>query len=465
MAETNSPKKSSGLSDYAPMVVGAILMFMLTGAFIGLIFGIFSSLRFLGLGGALNFAGLRSIGAGETVFVTFYYPGWKSSDEGMQGNCETFSGVIYAYRHKTTQEIVQYCKLPDEERRPYQTDDNYELVSSFEGGKYATGGIAVNNPIFWPEGAAWPLTADKSAQVRQGTSYWLQIPGYTSEPAPVVDTFGTATDVHESRYEEMRAVGQDMKKRLDLAAKGPEDAAAALSRMNCQGGISGLYSCRVSDVTVYHGNAFTGGLKQVGGGGNATAAEGAFTGDPSVVDVKQSLAIPDRYLGDPGMNTVYAKPTHIVLHYLATAGMDARKAQEYFVNTLKNTDHNDNKYVQYTINRNGDIYQFLPETKKAAGACGFNSTPNGGVSISIENEGHFESGIASQNYTTAQVESNAKLVKYLQEKWNIPTENIISHGDARQLGFDAGVRKANGEPCDARSDPGSSFMSAVKSKL
>ena len=471
MANASGPNQSNAIASAAPLLVGGVLMIALTAVFIGLIFSVFSQLRFLGLGGAFNVAGLRSLSTGETVYVTFYYPGWKTGDS-VEGNCENYSGVKYAYRNISSQEIISYCGLPDSEKKNYQTDSNYELVSSFEGGNYAVGGIAVNNPSYWPNGAAWPISTQVNAQVRKGTTFWLQIPGYTSQPAPVIDTFGTATYVHKNRYEELRARGQDLKKRLDLAVKGPDDEKAALSRMNCEGGVAGVYSCKVSGVSVFHGNAFTGNLSEVGGpggtGGNATADEGAFTGD---FTVDQSLAIPDKYVGDPGMNTVYAKPTYIVLHYLATTGMDAKKAQEYFVNTLKDTDPDNNKYVQFTINQDGTIHQFLPETKKSAGACGFNAPKTGGISISIENEGHFESGVASQNFTATQLASNIKLVKYLQEKWNISNDHVISHGDAWKLGYDSGFRlynpktKKNDLPCDDRSDPGTAFMTAIRTQL
>lgn len=208
---------------------------------------------------------------------------------------------------------------------------------------------------------------------------------------------------------------------------------------------------------------------QAGGGsggsgpvsGPSNAAEGAFTG--SGFTVNQSLRI-QGHVGGSGMNSYYARPTYIVLHYLATdsggeAGnlMTAREAQRYFVGTLQDSNSDNNKYVQFIIARDGTIYQLLPETKQAAGACGFNRTPDGvGVSISIENEGHFEMNAPHLQFTQAQVNANIQLVKYLMQKWNIPKSHVVSH---------EWVFKNHGGGCGARSDPGDQFMNRVMSGL
>ncbi len=271
------------MNKYLSYIIVFMVIIAIAGIFVGLIFSPFGWLRFLNTGGIFSSAGLRSISSDETVFVTFYTPGWKVSDK-IEGGCGTFSGVNYAYRNKTTQQIINHCSLSNEDRKKYQDDANYELVSAFSNNNYAVGGIAVNHPTMWKNGAKWPIKTSDSAQVQTGTAYWLHIPGYTDQPAPVIDTFGTATNINERYYQTMLSTGKDMTKRLDLAFTGTRDEQAARSRMNCQGVDNDLYACEVSGVTVYQGNAFTGDLTQIGGNIN-------FTNRP--LQNPSSIVIPD----------------------------------------------------------------------------------------------------------------------------------------------------------------------------
>lgn len=165
----------------------------------------------------------------------------------------------------------------------------------------------------------------------------------------------------------------------------------------------------------------------------------------------------------PEMNSNYSTPKVIILHYLGTTGnnkaLTIDQAWHYFENINNNKNPNDNKYVQFAIAQSGNIYQFLPETKQVAGAMGYN-VALGGITISIENEGQFESSIQSLQYTQAQLGSNIKLVKYLMQKYNISKENVISHKQADERAIQLGtLDKIH------RSDPGEEFMKAVLSQL
>lgn len=159
------------------------------------------------------------------------------------------------------------------------------------------------------------------------------------------------------------------------------------------------------------------------------------------------------------MNNNYATPKVIILHYLSTNGdgslMTPNQAWQYFTNTTQDSDPNQNKYVQFVGARDGTMYQFLPETKQAAGAQGYN-TALGGITISVENEGNFEDGNSAHKFTTAQVNANVQLVKYLMNKYGISKDNVISHQEAD---------KRAGIPPGRRSDPGPAFMDAVLSKI
>jgi len=164
------------------------------------------------------------------------------------------------------------------------------------------------------------------------------------------------------------------------------------------------------------------------------------------------------------MNQSYDVPRVIILHYLALQGdrdiLNVDEAWQYFKNISSDGNSNNNKYVQFVIARDGKIYQFLPETKQAAGAEHYNTVPDGGISISIENEGHFEHSNVAFHETDAQIEANVKLVKYLMGKYHIAKEDVIGHGDADRRAIAAGRRT------DVhRSDPGERFMRKVLSKL
>ena len=184
------------------------------------------------------------------------------------------------------------------------------------------------------------------------------------------------------------------------------------------------------------------------------------------------------------MNPFYGEPKYIILHYLGTNAnvSTPQNAQGYFSSTVTdckagvkfvhsenpdpkkmNTCEKNDKFVQFVVGKNGDIYQLLPETKRSSGASGFNN-PEGGISIHIENVG--------PPMSSAQVNADAKLVKYLMGKYNISKSKVISHKKADEL---ACVRFKNGEikvisrdPCDPknhRSDPGQDFMNKVLSKV
>jgi hypothetical protein len=155
------------------------------------------------------------------------------------------------------------------------------------------------------------------------------------------------------------------------------------------------------------------------------------------------------------MNQEYGYPVVIILHYLGT-GLTAQGAYDYFKTTVTNKNPSDNKFVQFVVGKDGTIYQLAAESKMVAGALNYNKTPDGGITISIENEGHFESSNSQEHETAAEVASNVKLVKYLMQKYNINKDQVISHKEADQ-------RAGNAE--GRRSDPGERFMQKVLNQL
>lgn len=418
-------------------------------------------------------AGLEQVAENVTLYVTAYTPG--NGNLSVQGDCTTAvserNGVRgnFFYLNTQTGEFINYCQKNLAERNSMVADDQYQLVSVFSKDmqRYAYGGIAVNNNN-WPNGTVFPIYKRAEA-VRNGQTYWLEIPGLNGL-TPVIDHFGSATNTNKAAQNRMLKQGKDMRYRVDIAIKaaGESDAArinAYFQKIGCEDstGERGVFSCSVKGVNVFFGNPFESNSAVSGGptSGPSNEAEGNYTGPASLGVIQKRF--PANLFGGEKINTYYARPTYIVLHYLGEKGngqpMTVNEAWNYFKGTVSDNNGSDNKYVQFLIGQDGKIVQALAETKQAAGACGFNRTPDGvGVSISIENEGNFEMSAPALQYTTAQVEANAQLIQYLINKWRIPKSHVVSHEWVYQnYGRSAG--------CDGRSDPGESFMNAVKSKL
>lgn len=148
-------------------------------------------------------------------------------------------------------------------------------------------------------------------------------------------------------------------------------------------------------------------------------------------------------------NQNYGTPTHVVVHYTAD-NLSANNLRNYFQGTLNDSNSSNNTYVQFWIGKNGEIVQLTPTTKQVAGAAGFNSTGNGGISVSIENQGLNQNDLLGNfNSTTAQVDANVKLIKYLMDTYNIPKNNIIGHSAVTP----------------GKIDPGSQFMQLILDRL
>ena len=79
-----------------------------------------------------------------------------------------------------------------------------------------------------------------------------------------------------------------------------------------------------------------------------------------------------------------------------------------------------NVSAHFVIDRNGEIYSFMPENYMARHAIGINH-----ASIAIENVGY------NGEETEAQIQANIVLIKYLKNKYDI--KKIISHGEIEKL--------------------------------
>ncbi len=113
-----------------------------------------------------------------------------------------------------------------------------------------------------------------------------------------------------------------------------------------------------------------------------------------------------------------------------------------------------NVSAHYLVDRDGTIYQLLPDTVMARHTIGLNH-----CAIGIENVG----GTPETPLTEAQLESNTLLVRFLAKKY--PIEYLIGHyeytafeGHPLWLEKDSGYRTL-------KTDPGEAFMDQVRQNL
>jgi len=153
------------------------------------------------------------------------------------------------------------------------------------------------------------------------------------------------------------------------------------------------------------------------------------------------------------------KPKMIVLHW--TAVMDFNDCFTRLNPEELYSDRGDiasasalNVSAHFLVARDGTIYQLMPDNWMARHVIGLNYS-----AIGIENVGG--EGNAKDDLTDAQLQSNIKLVKYLQAKYP-SIEHIIGHHEYRNfestplwLEKDAGYRTI-------KADPGERFTNAVR---
>ena len=113
----------------------------------------------------------------------------------------------------------------------------------------------------------------------------------------------------------------------------------------------------------------------------------------------------------------------IVFHY---TGM---KSEKKAIDKL--LDQNSKVSCHYLIKNNGDIIKMVPETYQAwhAGISSwkkFKSLNKNSIGIEISNPGHNH---GYKNFSSKQIFSLIKLLKYLSKKYDIKKANILGHSD------------------------------------
>ena len=151
-------------------------------------------------------------------------------------------------------------------------------------------------------------------------------------------------------------------------------------------------------------------------------------------------------------------PKMIVLHY--TAGGTVESNFKYFNKTHLESARNTlkkqstlNVSSQFIIDRDGTIYQLMEPNQFARHTIGLNY-----CAIGVENIGS-----KKQPLTEKQVEANAKLVRYLTQKYKI--EYLIGHSEYGVFRNSKLWKESDPKYFTGKEDPGKDFMTKVRQQV
>lgn len=153
-------------------------------------------------------------------------------------------------------------------------------------------------------------------------------------------------------------------------------------------------------------------------------------------------------------------PQMIVLHWTARATL--KEAYDFFYPpTLSQrpdiAGHGLlNVTAQYLVDRDGTIYQLMPDNWMARHVIGLND-----IAIGIENVGGVDD---VADLTPAQVDADVYLIRYLQHKY--PTIHyLIGHYEYLQCRHTPLWQEKDDDYITFKQDPGPAFMRAVRKKV
>jgi N-acetyl-anhydromuramyl-L-alanine amidase AmpD len=198
------------------------------------------------------------------------------------------------------------------------------------------------------------------------------------------------------------------------------------------------------------------------------AAASAQTSDAKIVDkpipfdderVRLTLEY-RRQHEDPEAKDITIAPKVIVLHY--TAGPTFKGTYEYFSGNHMEAGRKQlaaagdlNVSAHFLVDRDGTIYRLMPETRFARHCIGLNH-----VAIGVENVGDED----KWPLTDAQVEADARLVRYLAAKY--PITHLLGHMEVTRLGEKfAYFKERDPKYRNSKPDPGERFMKLVRAKV
>lgn len=109
---------------------------------------------------------------------------------------------------------------------------------------------------------------------------------------------------------------------------------------------------------------------------------------------------------------------------------------------------------QFLIDRDGTIYQLLPETTMARHTIGLNY-----AAIGIENVADGD----SLPMTDAQLDANARLISYLANKY--PIEYVLGHSEYQRFKGTVWWKETDDSYLTEKNDPDAAFMLRLRSRL
>lgn len=151
-------------------------------------------------------------------------------------------------------------------------------------------------------------------------------------------------------------------------------------------------------------------------------------------------------------------PKFVILHYTAGGTLESNfnyfnKSRIESARSVNKSQSELNVSAHYIVDRDGKIYNLIPDTLFARHAIGLNY-----CAIGVENIGSKTAPL-----TQAQVEANARLVRLLRSRFNI--QFLIGHHEYGKFRNTAYWKESNPQYYTGKEDPGPVFMKNVRTLL
>ena len=184
--------------------------------------------------------------------------------------------------------------------------------------------------------------------------------------------------------------------------------------------------------------------------------------DKPIVFDEERLRLTREYLQEHygiATDTPSIVPQMIVVHWTAYPTLK-RSYEAFYAPTLSSDRPNIrqasqlNVSVPYLIDRDGTIYQLMPDTLMARHVIGLNH-----CAIGIENVGDGR----AHPLTSAQLEANEQLIRYLFKRH--PIEYVIGHHEYRRFIGHPLWKELDPTYLTDKDDPGDAFMRQLRKRL
>jgi N-acetyl-anhydromuramyl-L-alanine amidase AmpD len=185
----------------------------------------------------------------------------------------------------------------------------------------------------------------------------------------------------------------------------------------------------------------------------ALAAAPQITDMPILWSEHREQLIREYALTHYSMDKIFITPQAVVVHWTASSTWES--AYNYFYAEARG-DGTLNVASHFLVGRDGQIYRLTPENALNRHIIGYNW-----CAIGIENVG----GVGgAEDLTSAQLEANELLIRYLQEKY--PSICYVFGHYQQDVARESGLYVENVAGYRSEKiDPGPAFMGALRSRL